>query len=248
MSMPFPLMLALFSLIVLVSHLLEGITGFGSTALSLPFVTLMLGIEVARPVLMLYTLLLCLYILPQSRGQVDWKSYGTMLGLIALGLPFGVLLYTRLPRQLLLGLLAAFMIVVAVRGLLQAFGTKKQVRPMPGWLLGVLIFLGGIIHGAFSSGGPLVIVYATEKIKDKSRFRATMCMVWLTLNILLLGQMAFAGELGAAVWEMSLWGLPALIAGALLGNIAHKKLDADLFTKVTYAALLLAGLFMAANL
>ena len=248
MSASFPVMLLLFSLIVFLSQTLEGITGFGSTALSLPFVTLMLSIEVARPVLMLYTLLLCLYILPPSLRQIDWKHYGIMLGLMALGLPLGMLLYTRLPRVLLLGLLAFFMIAVALRGLWQAFNTQKKEKPMPGWLLALLTFLGGIIHGAFSSGGPLVIIYATEKIKDKSRFRATMCMIWFTLNVLLLGQMAVTGAIPAAVWQTSLWGLPALLAGTVLGDIAHKKLEAGLFTKITYAVLLLSGVFMAVSL
>ena len=110
------------------------------------------------------------------------------------------------------------------------------------------MFLGGIFHGAFSSGGPLIIIYATEKIKDKSAFRATMCMVWLAMNVLLLTQMAFAGQLGADVWKTALWGLPALVVGTVLGDWAHHRIRDTVFTKLTYGILLLSGVFMVVNL
>ena len=89
----------LFSLIVLAAHFLEGITGFGSTALSVPFLAVLLGIDVAKPVMMLYTLVLCAYILPRNLRHIAWKRYARIMAALLLGLPLGVLLYNRLPYQ-----------------------------------------------------------------------------------------------------------------------------------------------------
>lgn len=246
--MPQWLVLGLFFFIVVVSHILEGITGFGSTALSIPFLAVLLGMDVAKAVLMLYTLFLCVYVLARSLRQVDWKRWGVMIGMAALGLPIGLLLYNRLPRQLLLVLLAVFMVLVSARGLLTAFGVIKQKKAPPNWLLLLALFAGGIIQGAFASGGPLLIVYSAEKVKEKSRFRATMCMVWIVLDIVLLAQMGFAGQLGGDVWTTALWGLPFLIAGTVLGDMAHKRVSDAFFTKLMYGMLLASGVFLFFNL
>lgn len=246
--MPFWLMLVLFGLITVAAHFLEGITGFGSTALSMPFLTILLGVEVAKPVLTLYTLLLCLYILIRAYRDIDWKSYARMMCMLVLGLPIGIAIYNYLPQRLLLGLLAAFMIIVSVRGLLYAFGIIKQSKPLSEWIALILVFLGGIMHGAFSSGGPLIIIYATEKMRDKSRFRATMCMIWLTLNTVILLQMGLSSQLTAEAGKFSLWGLPCLIAGTLLGDWAHRRIQDKIFTKLTFGILLLSGIFIAVKL
>ncbi len=246
--MPQWLMLALFFFIVVVSHVLEGITGFGSTALSIPFLSVMLGLAVAKPLLMLYTLFLCVYVLARSYRQIAWRSLGVMLGVAALGLPIGLVLYNRLPKALLMGLLGVFMVAVSVRGLLLSFGILKPKRKPSDAVLIPALFAGGIIQGAFASGGPLVILYATEKITDKSRFRATMCMFWLVLDIVLLSQMGFAGQLSPELWQTALWGAPFLVLGTVLGDIAHKKVSDTLFLRLTYAILLLSGIFTLINL
>ena len=243
--MPQWLMLSLFFFVVVTTHILEGITGFGSTALSIPFLSVLMGIEIAKPLLMLYTCFLSVYILTRSLKQVEWKHLGIMAGVAALGLPIGLLLYNRLPKPLLLGLLAVFVIVVSVRGLLMVSGLvkKKKEQTRTGVLMPVL-FVGGIIQGAFASGGPLVIVYATEKITDKSRFRATMCVFWLVMDIVLLTEMGLTGQLGWPVWNMSLVGLPFLVLGTVLGDLAHSRVGDKLFLWLTYGILLIAGVFM----
>ncbi len=238
---------ALFFVIVVLAHILEGITGFGSTALSIVFLSLLFGIEVARPVLMLYTMLLCVYILARAWRYVDWRQFGIMIGLMSAGIPVGILVYNRLPKALLLGALAVFMVLISIRGLLVAFGVLRRREPKL-WPLLAALFAGGVIQGAFSSGGPLIVLYSTEKIPEKSRFRATMCMIWLVVDIALMLQLALAKQLPPAVWTAALYGLPALAVGTVLGDLAHKKLRQDLFLKITYAVLLVSGIFMFFNL
>jgi len=242
------LMLTLFLAIVFLAHMLEGITGFGSTALSIPFLSVLLGVEIAKPLLMLYTLFLSIYILIRAYRDIDWKSLAVILGMAALGLPIGLLLYNRLPREILMITLGIFMVIISIRGLLFTFGIVKENGEPKNWLLLLALFCGGMIQGAFGSGGPLFILYTTQKIKEKSRFRATMCLVWLVLNSVLLIQMQLANQLSPEMWRFSLYGAPALIAGALLGNYAHKKVSDAAFTKLIYSVLLVSGMFVFFNL
>jgi uncharacterized membrane protein YfcA len=50
----------------------------------------------------------------------------------------------------------------------------------------LILVVGGMVHGAFASGGPLVVLYASKTLTDKGSFRATLCLLWTTLNTLLL--------------------------------------------------------------
>ena len=238
----------LFGLVVLVSYTLEGITGFGASVISMPFLSVLVGVGVAKPVLAGYTTLLCLFVLARYHKSVGWACYRALLPPLAVGLPLGILLYNRLPSALLLGLLAAFTLVVAARGLLLGFGVLKPGRPLSAAAGRLLVFGGGVMHGAFASGGPLIILYVGQRVTEKTAFRATMCMVWLTLNTVLLLQMGLAGQIGAATLRQALAGLPFLAAGVLAGERLHHKLNAATFTRLNYAVLLCAGLFMAWNL
>ena len=248
MTLPAWLIFTLFALIVAGAHVLEGITGFGSTALSMPFLTLLVGVQLAKPVLTIYTLLLCVYILAREYRRVDLRVFGKMAVCLLTGLTVGVAAYSRLPQDLLLAALAVFMIAVSLRGLLQTSGAVRAGKPVRGRVGLLLVFLGGILHGAFASGGPLIVIYSADALPGKSTFRATMCLVWLTLNTILLAQMGVAGELTSEVWGLSARGLPFLVAGTLLGDAAHKRVSARKFTLLMYAMLLLSGAALVWNL
>lgn len=238
------LTILLFGLVVVLTHFLEGITGFGCTVLAMPFSIMLVGMEVAKPVLTLYALLLCLIFVVKGFSQIQWKHYLKMMSMLIIGLPIGIMAYQWMPRKPLIIALAIFMAIVSVRGLLLSFDIVKkrgQVKDIPAL---ICVFLGGIIHGAFSSGGPLVIIYATEKIKQKSQFRSTLCLIWVTLNTIILIQMIAAGDFTTQVTRTAVYGLPFLLIGAVAGNLAHNKMNEILFTRVTYIVLLVSGIFM----
>ena len=100
----------LVALIVLLTHVQEAITGFGCTVLALPFVTLLLGLDVAVPVLVFQAWVLVLYIVVVSRKNMVWKEYGHIVILMGLGLPVGIWMSRSMPEAQLKWVLAAFMV------------------------------------------------------------------------------------------------------------------------------------------
>jgi uncharacterized membrane protein YfcA len=104
--------------------------------------------------------------------------------------------------------------------------------------------MGGIIHGAFASGGPLIVIYSTQAMPNKSNFRATLSILWLTLNTIIIGQNIAKGAITPDIIRLVLWSLPFLLVGVILGNIAHKKIKDNQFTKLVYVVLLLSAFFM----
>ena len=155
-----------------------------------------------------------------------------------------MLLFSKMPVAFLKILLGIFMILVAIRGIYVSFIKSKKVIKVPGFLLNILLFLGGIIHGAFGSGGPFIVIYATKNLPKKSSFRATLCALWFTLNTIIIIEDLITSAITFSVLKLLLISLPFLIAGMVIGNVAHGKLKEDLFTKLIYIVLFFSGVFM----
>jgi uncharacterized membrane protein YfcA len=235
----------LFGLIVFVTHFIQGVTGFGCAILAMPFCILLVGIGVARPVLTVLALVLDVYLLVCSWKQVDWRQYLHILLFVLPGLPVGMIAYNVLPGTILQRVLAVFMVIVGVQGLLaQTRFRKAPSHAWPAWLLDVLLFLGGAIQGAFTSGGPPVIIYATQKIRDKGAFRATLVAIWTTLNVFIIGDIIARQELAGLAGRLVLSSLPFLVLGGLLGDLAHRRISGEAFTRLIYAVLLVSAVFM----
>jgi uncharacterized protein len=108
---------------------------------------------------------------------------------------------------------------------------------------------GGIMQGAFGTGGPLIVVYATQTLAEKSAFRATLCLVWVTLNPVALGMRWAAGKpVGMDVFQVVGICLVPMALGLALGNIAHHRANEKTFRRVVFAVLILSGLILAKSL
>jgi len=243
--MPFVLTAVVLGLIVLVTHFIQGTTGFGAAVLAMPFCIMLTGIDTARPVVTVLALVLDVYLLIISWKDIDWRQYLRILAWILPGLPIGMIAYNVLPATMLTHLLAGFMVIVGIQGLASQFRSTRSVRrPWPAWLLGSLLFLGGIMQGAFTSGGPPVIVYATQKLKDKASFRATLVAIWTTLNLFIIADIVLRHKLSGVPGKLVLTSLPFLALGALLGNLAHHRISGEHFTQLIYAVMLISAVFM----
>lgn len=236
----------LFGLIVFVTHFIQGVTGFGCAILAMPFCIMLVGIGVARPVLTVLALVLDVCLLVLSWKKVDWREYRRILLFVLPGLPVGMVAYNVLPGTALQRVLAVFMVIVGIQGLaVQTHHTTGATpRVWPTWLLDVLLFIGGAIQGAFTSGGPPVIIYATQKIKDKGAFRATLVAIWTTLNLFIIGDIIARHELAGLAGRLVLSSLPFLALGGLLGDVAHRRISGEGFNRLIYVVLLVSAVFM----
>lgn len=234
----------LFGLVVLITHFIEGITGFGCTVLALPFCILLVGAKTAVPVLVFHALVLAAYIVSIATKSIQWREFFKIVMFVGLGLPVGIVLFTLLDERILKAVLSVFMIFVGARGLATTVFKRQSRLRLPAWVYNGALLLGGCVHGAFGSGGPLVIMYAKKALPDKSHFRATICMLWTTLNTVMVTQSLVRGTMTAEMWTLIGITMPFLIGGALIGNWAHYQIQDRHFTQLVYLVLLISGLFM----
>lgn len=88
------------------------------------------------------------------------------------------------------------------------------------------------------------MIYATKALPEKSLFRVTLCLLWLTLNTILITQWTLGSRLDAHILRISALCLPFTVAGMVAGNLAHHRMDELLFRRIVYAVLLATGLIM----
>jgi uncharacterized membrane protein YfcA len=261
---------SLVGLIVCFTAFQEGVTGFGATALALPFVALLLGLETAVPGLCIQAWILALLIIRECRTHTVWqesdhsrclkvpglsltvtcntvwREYAHMAVLVGIGLPFGIWMRNHVDPDHLKRILAAFMVVVGAHGLVgQMMGKKHSpMSPLKRLLMSVFLPLGGVIHGAFASGGPLVVVYASRAITEKTIFRVTLCMMWFTMNTLWITQWALGKADHVHVLKIVVFLLPWTMVGLWVGNLAHYRINEIAFRKLVYGVLIASGLVL----
>lgn len=224
--------------VIFAAYVVEGLTGFGGAVVALPFLSLLLGLNNAVTLILMVSSLFGVYVLLKKRRDVDWKQYAKMIVFMAFGLPAGILLGQYLPQNILKLALGIFTLLAGARGLW--LRTEKKT---PMFLMRLCLVGGGILQGAFATGGPLVIVYAKAMIPEKEKFRATLICIWFTLNIVLLITRWQTKQFGN-VENVIGFGLIAWAAGILVGSHICSKVNKAQFEKIVYWILFAAGIFM----
>ncbi|MEG0857926.1 MAG: sulfite exporter TauE/SafE family protein [Terrisporobacter sp.] len=239
----------LFILVVCAAYFIEGIIGFGATIIAIPFITSIFSVKVAVPAITAIVFFAASKISLENRQYINFKVYKKMIIPMFLGLPFGILMFSYLPEKTLKILLGLFMILISVKELYVL--NKKtiddnslEVTENNGFKDKIILFLGGVMHGAFASGGPFVIIYASSKLKNKHTFRATLALCWVTLNAFMtLKNIAF-GAINTNIILLISITVPFVFITTIFSNKIHSKIDSKSFSKFIYIILIISGLLM----
>ncbi len=232
--------LVVLALSLCVTHLVQGITGFGAIVLALPVLTFFFPLKVMIPALIFINLLQATWFAVTQREYINWPHAKKLVIYSGIGLPIGYAVYEYLPSEQLKIALGVFVVMVAVWNLSGV--AEKQNIPAP--LYSLLIFLGGIVQSALASGGPFMVIYAAKMLPDKSEFRATLNVLWIVLNIVLCIIYTVTGAWNADMLPIIAVGLPCVVFGTIVGIMAHEKIPQRPFSLMVFIILLISGLIL----
>lgn len=234
--MPVWLSKALFVVVVFLTNIIQAITGFAGTVLAMPFSIQLVGKPYAKPVLNAIALLVCIIVVVRNFKKIDWKCLLEIIVFMGIGMVAGFFLEKYLYSKWFLKIYGIIIVFIAI----YYFFVDNPIKlPKPiGW---AIMFLAGIIHMIFVSGGPLLIIAAKNKIKDKETFRATLSMVWVILNSSILVTDAVGGNFSLDQLWILLIMIPTVIVSIIIGKFALKKMSNNLFMKLTCVLLFISG-------
>lgn len=240
---------ALFMLIVLCALTTEAIVGFGSTVLTVALGAHLMTLDQVLPAYIPVNMLLSAYLLGRQPSAIDRTLLlRRILPMVGLGLCGGMLIFRQGLGSGLLPWLAAFVIVLAVVELARiARGSAAQVTPIARCPAAGLLVGGGIAHGLFGSGGPMIVYVASREVGDKTRFRSTLAVLWLILNAALVANYLALGLIGGPSLRLSLFLLPVVALAAPMGDAIHTRVAPGPFRVLVYVLLLVSGAALAAR-
>jgi uncharacterized membrane protein YfcA len=237
--------LALLCGVVLVSYMVNATTGFGGAMIAVTVGIHLYSIELLVPIMVLLNLAISIYIVIRHHDGIDYgQLLRRMLPLAGLGLPVGIVIFSVAKTTMLNTALGIFVICFSVfeLAILLKKGEEAVREPMSLAQSSFWLFSGGVLHGMYASGGPLVVYYASRNIPEKRAFRSTLSALWLTLNTALLIAFLATGKFTSESAWMTLVLLPVLAIGIAIGEWLHNVLPDKGFRVLVYSVLLVAGI------
>lgn len=235
------------------ANLLQAITGFAGTLISMPPTIKLIGVGEAKALLNAIAQISSLMIVCTGFKHINWKEFTRMFICMIIGMAAGIKIFEIFPLHQLLILYGIMIIAIAIKKLLfsrtntdkASYNSKTSSEhgstSISKLFMLIILLTAGIIHGMFVSGGALLVVYAAAVLKDKEEFRATIAMIWLTTGCYMTGTQIMLGNFNTHVIMLLIVGIVPVFAGTLIGTKLVKKIPQKIFMKLTYILLLLSG-------
>jgi uncharacterized membrane protein YfcA len=236
-----PGLLVTLGVIALAAFATEGAIGFGGTVLAASIGAQVVALDTLLPPFVPLNMVLSTWLLVRGWRAIAWRMLAVEVApAVGIGAAIGLALF-HVPAKTALAL--AFGIFVAGLAAFRLLRPDDRALSRP-LRIGLLV-LGGIAHGLFATGGPMIVYVVRRRLADKAAFRATLAVLWLVLNAAVLINYASAGAYGRAVGEVAVVLAITILPGLVLGDRVHRRLEADKFERVVWVVLLLAGLALA---
>lgn len=238
---------ALFALVT-AALALEAVLGFGATVIVVSLGAQFIALDALLPAYVPVNLLLSVYLVATGWRSVDTRLLvGRVLPPMLLGMAAAMALPADLDASRLLVAFGVFTVGISVpevwAALRAARGAAATPSRPPGRLLGGgLLALGGVIHGLFGSGGPMVVYVLGRAGLDKTIFRATLSALWCVLSVALIVRFSLRGLMTEDTARRAALILPALLLGGTIGDRLHARVDVRRFRLSVFSVLALAGL------
>jgi uncharacterized membrane protein YfcA len=158
---------------ILAAYVVFGMSGFGSTMISLPILAHFLPLAFLVPLMVLLDLTASLVIGGTGRRHVSVAEMKRILPLSIVGIFVGVAFLVKLPQEWLRVALGVFAIGVGLNSIVNPV-LKRTISW--GWCIPTGIF-GGASSALFGAGGPIYAAYLSGRLRDKSEIRATVSSI-----------------------------------------------------------------------
>ncbi len=234
-----PLLLALCSFIAILAGFVKGFAGFGFAIVFTPL-TLLCFPDPRQVVFIALVLgaLMSLGVILEARAYVNRAVVIPTVAGTALGTPLGVFLLLVIDKPMLKGTISALAVFVTLLRLCRyEVSLCRGSQP-----LAVGAFLGGVLNGSTSMGGPVPAMVVAWQHRSVNECRAILVIFNLLSYLLAIGMAAATGIARMHWLVFCLWlFLPALI-GTTIGMHAVRRISPGTFMHAVTAVVGFAGI------
>jgi uncharacterized membrane protein YfcA len=233
-----PWLLLVAPIVIVVAYTVFGLSGFGSTVISVPILAHFLPVTYLVPLMALLDLCSATFMGTTGREHVSKAEIKRIIPFMFAGFVVGVTVLVGVPDAYLRTALGAFAMAVGIHSIINPT-LHRTISALWSIPAGVI---GGAIATVFGAGGPIYATYLSGRLTDKTEIRSTMsalisisaftrAIVYAVTGLLL--HAAILG--GAALLSPFVW------MGLKLGDRIHVGLTQTQMRRAVGAMLLVTG-------
>lgn len=181
------------------------------------------------------------WVVRTSWSNISWRGVATLFAGVMVGIPIGTWILDQGDPSVLLVLLGAVLVVVGGGFLVLGGG---RAHPLPRWTAPPVGLVSGVLTGLFGTGGPPLILYYQLAGAPKAAFRGNLMAVFLLMTLVRVPSYVGFGLVTLPRLWSALLVLPAVLAGAFIGNRIHLRLEEATFRRLVSAALVVIGILL----
>ena len=225
--------LAAAAAILTAGALIQGFLGFGFAVVAMAGLTLSRDLLHAAGVVNLTGILVAASVLTALRREVLWRPALRMIPGVLLGVVLGVSALGALDRDFMVRTLGFTIIAISLWNL-RAPTLQSGEAPIRDGIIGLV---GGLLGGAFNTGGPAIVAHLYRRPEPTQAIKATNQLIFLTMGVTRLPTATAQGQMTSSIWiEASILG-PFVLAGLLVGIRLGRRVSPTQFRRVSWLAL-----------
>jgi uncharacterized protein len=229
---------ALLAAIAFVGALIFGLTGFGSSLVTIPLASHLVPLQFALALFALADLVSSYRVGLESPKTAVRSEWTRLVPMILVGTALGVTALVNLPRAVGMLLLGVFVLSYALYSLFR-HPSGRVVSPRWAWLAG---FAGGITSTLFGAGGPPYAIYLSQRGLSKEQFRATLGFATMTsISLRVLAFVLTGLLLDLKVWIAAAAVVPAAFIGIAVARRLFLRISRDTLLRAVTLLLLASG-------
>jgi uncharacterized membrane protein YfcA len=218
--------------IVAAAGVAQGLSGFGFSLISIPLLALVVPVKAAIVGGAFLGLVQSGLVVARDHRHIDRRSAVVLVLAALAGMPIGLLVITHVREKPL-------QVVIAVTVLVFTGLLWRRVRLPTDSLpaeVGVGFTSGMLSTSTGMSGPPLVIALQARGVPP-SAFRATLATVFVSGSGISLLLFWSRGLVTADAVKVAAAGLPGLLVGILVGEVAFRRVDHERFRAIVLVLL-----------
>jgi uncharacterized membrane protein YfcA len=165
-----PWLLLVAPIIIIVAYTVFGLSGFGSTVISVPVLAHFLPVSYLVPLMALLDLASAAFIGSTNREHVAKSEMKRIIPPMFVGFLIGATLLVGVPDAYLKTALGIFAMAVGLYSIVN----PVMARTISSWWSIPAGIVGGALATVFGAGGPIYATYLSGRLKDKTEIRSTM--------------------------------------------------------------------------
>lgn len=236
-----PLLLLLVFGLVAVASASQAVTGFGFVLLTLPVLALVFGPHTAVVACVVVGIVLTAWGWWQTRADVSYAPMKLLMIGCVIGLPVGLLVFTRISER---GLLVLIGILIITSALLLV--ARVRIPSGRGALLAAGTVSGALLVTTGTNGPPMAIALQAARLTAR-QFRGTLQALMTVQSILAVALFAGTGRITSTVLTIAAVSVPAIVIGWYVGERVFRRLSAEAVRRVVLGALFINGAVLVAS-